>query len=462
MENDPLIENVRRFIDRERLLSPQDRVLVALSGGADSTCLLHLLAEGHLKPIARPMAAYVDHGLRSAPEIQGEIDFCRDLCRDLNLPFSVLKLDADWAGPHRNNLQARARTARYGALTQHAEREGATTLATGHHADDQAETLVMRLLRGSGPGGLSGIPPRRDWVVRPLLETSRQKIEGYLSKRKLRWIDDRSNSKNTYLRNRIRREIMPALRKENPEFAAAAGRTARLLREEDRWMDGQTERLLDELDLQRDGETVSFRGEAFEKAPTVLQRRALRKLLGTPEASPRSISLVHLENALRAVRNDGTGCLPHEKVLRREHDRYVISTSAGRERPSSYDLKIPGQIRLAGGSVFSAVWTPDDRKPFASPADANRIRVPEARMKGPLQIRFRKPGDRFQPAGMKGHKKLQDFFIDRKIPRSRRDRIPLLFCRNELVWVVGLRGDGRFVGPARSDSGRVAEFLYVP
>ncbi|MBI3592347.1 MAG: tRNA lysidine(34) synthetase TilS, partial [Nitrospirae bacterium] len=207
-----IIEKVKRTIQKYSMLSPGNRVLVGLSGGPDSVCLLTILDQ--LKPeLALDIcAAYIEHGLRPE-ETPYEIDFCKELCSSMGIPFITRSIDVkSYAKENKLNKQEAARELRYKALDETASEIGADKIALGHNSNDQAETVLMRLFRGAGMSGLSGIPPVRRHIIRPLIETERNEIEDFLKNKGIDFVTDSSNLDKHYMRNKIRHSVMPAIK----------------------------------------------------------------------------------------------------------------------------------------------------------------------------------------------------------------------------------------------------------
>lgn len=462
MKDDPLVREVRGFINEESLIPPGAQVLVALSGGPDSVCLLHVLrsisSDLSIKELS---AAYVDHGLRSAAEINKEKDFCAETCARLGLPLSILAVDVKASLlSEPGNTQQRARLLRYEALRQAASAIGASLIATGHNADDQAETVIIRLLRGTGLRGLAGIPSSRGGIVRPLLTTARKDIEGFLSRWQLRAMQDSSNLKDIYLRNRVRSHIVPELRKYNPSINESLGRMARLLAEEEELLAELTKQEFDRLDLKERKRGLSFDADTFNRARPAMKRRLLRDMVSRIRGSDRGIEFIHLEEALKALSHDGTAMFPGGVWVRREHGRYSISSSDENPALLTVELPLPGKVTLSDGSIIHASFgTPRDGL-----GDGSFLVVTDpANLKAPLNIRTRRPGDSFVPFGLKGRKKLQDFFVDEKIPASMRDMVPILCSGEDILWVAGYRMDERFrLPPGFPVDGRTVRFSYTP
>jgi tRNA(Ile)-lysidine synthase len=376
------------------LLGYSDRVLVALSGGADSTALLAALAElRDAGEIGEVTALHVDHGLRAGSEL--DADACARVCETLRVPFRRAKVDVG-AG----NVQAEARRARYAALRREAARVGATRIATGHTQDDQAETVVLRLLRGSGARGLSGIPPRRGAIVRPLIDRTRAEVEAHVLERGLPHLDDPSNATPRYLRNRVRAEVLPVLRSLAPQAARALARAADLLRDDERALAAGGRRIA------KDG-PVRIAGLLDE--PVAVRRRVVRELWRRASGSRRDLDAHQVESVLGLLDRRRPARIPltrgFEAVVR-YGTLAVRAAPLPAPPPEPLRIDAPGSHPLPGGGTLEV---------GAAPGAA-----------WPLWWRGRKPGDRFRPEGGRGSKKWKAWLIDRKVPREVRDALRVL------------------------------------
>jgi len=387
---------------RRHLLGCSDAVLVALSGGPDSTALLSALAAMREEGAVRELTAvHVDHRLRAGSHL--DADACAEVCERLSVPFRRVRVDVQ-----DGNVQAEARRARYAALRCEATRVEATRIATGHTQDDQAETVLLRLLRGSGARGLSGIPPRRGVVIRPLIDRSRAEVIRYLRAEGLPFLEDPSNATPRFLRNRVRAEVLPALRKLAPTATRALARAADLLRD-------------DERALAAEGRRLATKGSArvsdLLAEPVAVRRRAVRDLWRQASGRRTGLDARQTESVLA--------------ILRR---------------------RTPTRIPLSGGfeaSVRYGALSIRPVPPVAPVADAVRIPGPgvhpipgggvlevgaASEAAWPLWWRGRRPGDRFRPAGGRGSKKLKAWLIDRKVPQEVRDGLRLL--ADDAGWVL--------------------------
>ena len=379
---------------RRHLLSPSDRVLVALSGGPDSTALLACLCElrrgGHL---AEVRAVHVDHQLR--PESGADALHCAALSSALGAGFESLKVSV---AP--GNVQASARLARYRALRGEAARVGSTRIATGHTSSDQAETVVLRLLRGAGARGLGAIPPRRGALVRPLIDRSREEVLGYLGDRGLAFLEDPTNRTPRYLRNRVRAEVMPLLRALSPRVERVLSRAADLLRADERALSVRAKGLLG-------GGARAAVGPLLGE-PLAVRRRAVRSLWRAAAGTQKHLEAGHVEAVLGLLRRGKPGRVTLPRGLEASCAYGTLEFRRAPEPASpvlSLELPAPGRYALPGGGLLEV-------------EAAGALPV-----SWPLWLRSRRPGDRFRPAAGSGSKKLKAWLIDRKVPREKRDRL---------------------------------------
>ena len=426
-------------IRTRQLFTPGDTLIIGLSGGADSCALLDLLATlpgFHL----RLVAAHLNHCLRGADSDADE-QFCRDLAARHDIPFESRRVDIRAvAKADMLNLEDAGRRARIAFFEELRNRWQAAGVVLAQHADDQAETVLMRLLRGSGMTGLAGM----SWnngrgFIRPMLGITRAEIEAYLAGRHLDWREDTSNLDRAFLRNRIRHELLPLLEGYNPAIRKTLATTAGILIEEDA--------LLDDLTVQTAGQECCFSENSatcsvfsLTSHPVALQRRLIRLMLSRVAGNLELFTHRHLENILQmltAPRPNLRVSLPQGLVAAKQYDTIVIRTR-DMLQPETAVITIPGpgSYLLPDGSTLRIELCPPPAAPCGTPDTAF---FDGDRMPFPWHVRTFRPGDRIQPLGMSGRKKVKDLFIDEKIPAARRALTPLVFCGSELIWVVGLR-----------------------
>lgn len=409
---------------RRRLFGPGDHLLVALSAGPDSTALLAAVSElrdaGYLDRVS---ALHVDHGLRAGGEQDAAC--ARRACDALAVPFASVRVQV---AP--GNVQAEARRARYAALLAEAARVGATHIATGHTLTDQAETVLLRLLRGAGARGLSGIPARRGALVRPLLERAREEGIAYLRARGIAFRDDPTNATPRFARNRLRLALSPVLRELAPSFERALARTADLARADERALHARAKAL---AGPPRRGPPAPVALEALRAEPLAVRRRVVR-LLWARAGGEGTLEARHVEAVLRLARarRPGRAALPGGVEARCRYGRLELGVPPRRDRPTPAPLEVagPGRHPLPGGGQL---WL--------------EVRLP-AGVPWPLVLRTRRAGDRIRPEGGAGSKSLKRWLIDRKVPREARAGLWLLAAGAEVLAIPALGVVAEGLGPA--------------
>ncbi|MEP6917788.1 MAG: tRNA lysidine(34) synthetase TilS [Acidobacteriota bacterium] len=454
-------------IRRHALVPPGGGVIVALSGGPDSVALVHLLLELQgRRELSVAGLAHLNHRLRGA-DADADEAFCRAMAASLGLPIEVERADVGAVAREQGrSVEDAARVVRYAFLEAARARLAADVVATGHSLDDQAETFLLRLIRGSGPRGLAGIRPRAGSVVRPLLEITRADLREYATERGFASREDASNTELSIPRNRVRHELIPYLEREfSPGIAAALAREAAIARDDEEFLEQRAIDLAGSNVLtiiNVDGAVppvVEVDAVALTSLHPALAARVARHALSLL-AEGRHIGFDHVERLLHFARGDDPALsLPGQQAVRRG-DTLVLGPAPSRARHKAQansfriPLSIPGEVRLdAQGWAISAERAASLDWPGGPGAGrAPSVAVAAAPLGLPLAIRSRRAGDRFRPLGMGHGKKLQDFMVDRKIPLDRRDSLPLVVdSHDRIVWVVGesVAEDFRVTEPAR-------------
>jgi tRNA(Ile)-lysidine synthase len=459
----------RRVAERargRRLFKRGERILVALSGGPDSVTLLSLLAELAPSWELDLCAVHINHGLRG-DEAEGDARFAALFSAQLGIPFRCERIDLLKGRSQGRSLQERAREARYEALTRIGREIAADRIAFGHTADDQAETLLMWMLRGAGMAGLAGIPPAREGrFIRPLLEITRGEIIDYLESRALPYRMDSSNVSLRYLRNRVRHELMPALKRFNPSIVEVLGRQAEIFREDDRCLQQFVSEQLGGLaQTERKGGEQVIDRTGLLALPLALQRRLVRTAIRQMSGIPKGPSFMAVASVLEQIVHGCSGAAMTVQgiSIAREYGKIRFSvlrdrTNIGSESAATRPVTVPSTTvwPMTGQTIRIRA------EAGASPVDPRRCAMFDADRftTGRLTIRSWRPGDWFQPLGMSGRrKKLQDFFADIKLPREQRGRVPLLTAPEGILWIAGLRADHRFHATPQTTRCVIAELL---
>ncbi len=442
------IQRIVTTINKYNMLKSGERIVIAVSGGADSVALLYVLLGMRLKWGFKLHLAHLNHMFRGEEAAQ-DAEFVRQLAQKHELPYSIEKFDVPaYKRRHKLSPQDAARRIRYQFLDKAATETGAAKIALGHTADDQAETMLMRILQGTGAEGLAGIPPQRGKYIRPLIETSRKQIEEFLKEGGIPFRQDASNLSPKYLRNKLRLQLLPQLEREyNPNLRNSLNQLAQIVRAEDEWQAGHIAQLLPQI-VDSSSQAVSIRLEAFKKQPLAIKRRLLRWGINQLKGDLKGIGFPHIEQLLKLI-NSEQGYkelhLPGQIMAQKSYRRLTLTrqTETGAALSYDYSLNVPGISALPAINMEIEARIMEQSALSGYPA-GNEAVLDFDKLKTPLSIRNRRAGDRFFPQGAVGAKKLKSFFIDHKTPLDQRDRIPLLVSADEIVWVCGYRISERY------------------
>ena len=451
---------IEESLRRHRMVSGGGVVCVAVSGGVDSVVLLHSLVALKKELSIRPVVCHLNHKLRGA---ESDLDerFVKGLARKLKCTFVVRRLTKkEVEGRDRSlSTQEWARGVRLAFLREAALKKGAVAIATGHNRDDQAETVLMRLIKGTGARGLVGIEPVRRPFIRPLIGISRRDIAAFARSGGIDYVKDSSNRSRKYLRNRLRLDLIPLIEKEyNPAFKEALVRAASALSADEACLSRMGKEALKSAVIRKGG----GRGGGRKKGAIVLDRKALLKLDGAVlfrvfqqaalgvgvESGLYSVHFEAFRALLAGKRPNFTVDLPGGLLLGRSYDEVTITKwRLAAARPFKVSLDVPGETVVGGWVVMSKILRKMPKKVpkvagsavFSDTAFFDMDRLP-----GLLVARNFLPGDRMSPLGMKGTKKVKDIFIDAKTAPSERSRRPIVVSDGVVLWVTGLRQSGEF------------------
>ena len=462
-----LLEQVTSFLDlwaKQKILAPDDLLVLGVSGGPDSLALLHALAvggagSGPLHPPSKLIVGHLNHELR--PNAAAEAQFVARVCAEWTVSCQVERCNVhQLAEDARLSLEEAGRVARYRFLADLARRAGATAVVVAHHADDQVETVLMHLLRGSGLDGLRGMEPvaalpAGDTVgcseirlLRPLLKTPRTEIEAYCRANRLEPLVDPSNTDPTFFRNRVRHDLLPRLEQYNPRIRPAVLRTADLLAADQALLEQLAAELWAALLLERGEGWVRVDLDGWRRAPLSLRRRVLRIAIdavvsriqetieGEPPGQP-EVGFRTTELARRVAESGAVGAqahLPGELLLTVEYDAWRLEAPGAAlplrapqlpEEVDALSLTVPGMVQLAAGWRLEATPLVDVTPATVAQNENARVAFVDAGDNVELAVRGRRPGERFHPLGMNGHSTpAKEMMINRKIPAALRDRWP--------------------------------------
>ncbi len=445
------------------MFDPGDTVLVGVSGGPDSVALVHALRLLASRFSLKLGIAHLDHCLRPE-DSERDAHFVSSLSKALDLPFFLKKEDVRKRQQEtKESLEEAARHVRYAFFHDLADQHGYTKIATGHTADDNAEVILMNLLRGSGMTGLSGIPPKRgNKIVRPLIQAFRTDILTFLSKREIAFVTDATNQDIRFLRNRVRHRLIPELKSSfNPRITEALNRLGAIMRKEEAWIEDLVEKVADAMLTEGEDGVMNLSVPLLEPEPDALKQRVIRTIIKGIKGDLRRISFEHIDAVLHLIKEgppQGMLHLPDRVLVERDLDIVRFSKQAQTLRAGK------GQ-HLDGGNtafeyiVFKSGFRPETlfiretgmrirfskkEGPFA--ADLTRCGQSVAffdmnQIQFPVVVRSFRPGDRFVPLGMTGTQKVKTYFINNKIPVPDRKRCPILFSRGKIIWLAGFRQD---------------------
>lgn len=439
-----LYDTVKKTAYIRKIISPHDRIIVSLSGGADSVCLLHVLRELKDYFNIELFAFHLNHRIRGL-SAQKDALFCMELCEKLEIPLFMRSEDVpSYAKQKKYTLEEGARYVRYSLLFDLKKRLKANKIAVAHNQDDQAETVFMRIMRGTGLTGLKGMEYMRpDGIIRPLLDVSRNEIENYLTEHKVKWCTDETNFENEYTRNKIRLDIFPMLESVYPKVKPQIAKMANVLRDDSNYLDNHAHSTFtNDASINEDG-TVSLDLEDFMAHSSPVRKREIRFAAQKVLKSIEDIETVHLDDVMNlAYSSKGSGQLDLPrglKVYKRSGALYFTTHEFKIEDVDfSYALDENSSvfIKETGHEIECKVMDKD--KCTILPTGMFTKAFDKSRIKGNLIVRNKRPGDRIHPMGMEGTKKLKDIFIDEKIPPEKRGSIPIICdSDNRILWIVG-------------------------
>lgn len=431
-------ENVKKFIIHHQLVSKGDKVAVGVSGGPDSLSLLSYLESRREELGIEIFAFHLDHMFRGE-ESYRELKFVERFCEEKDIPFYAERINVQGRMEEAGSgLQEVSREVRYEFFERGMKKFSANKLALAHHGDDQVETVLMQLVKGSGRH--MGIPIRRNFgkgeIIRPLLSLNKEQVEEYCTYYGLNPCRDPSNEKPVYTRNRFRLQVLPFLKAENPKVHEHIQRFSEDLNEDNRLLEELTKEKMKNI-WQKDDSASSIKIEAFKEMPLPLQKRGIHLILNYLYKGKNPFSFIHIQQILQLLKEEKASWkldLPYGLKVCREYHVCVFRFSEAEKREHAFELNCGDQVFWPYGGQFElAVEVPET-------AGEYEYMILDKKVKLPLCVRTRKSGDKIQPKGMDGSKKLKDLFIDEKIVRAKRDQWPIVTDgEGELLWVPGLK-----------------------
>jgi len=454
-----LLRTVEKTVSTYGMLKPKDSVVVGVSGGPDSVALLHVLLTLASRFSLRLGVAHLNHCLRQK-DSDKDAEFVASLAGKFDLPCYVHKEDVrKYQIENKLSLEEAARRVRYTFFNSVSETNRFNKIALGHHCDDNAELILMNLFRGSGPQGISGIPPVRDGkIIRPLINLKRSEIIDYLDAKGLKYVLDTSNWETRYLRNRIRLHLIPLLKESyNPKIIETLNRLAAIIGSEEKWIEDIIFPLFEKTALSVQDDIVSFSVPRLKEINISAQRRIIRKAIARIKGDLRRITFSHIDSIISLLESGPAYKnldFPDRIRIQRNRDVLIFSKEKnalrdlnvkyGQAEKIAFEYKIakpePIFIKEIGAHMKFSEMDIENLSDFRRTGQHAGFFDKDA-LSFPLVLRNFQPGDRFKPLGMAGTQKVKKFFIDKKVPKTERTRCPILLSRGKIVWVVGHRID---------------------
>ncbi len=444
-----LLKKVRKTIEKYSMLKKGDRVLIGLSGGTDSMALLHILCKLKGEYNLQLVVGLLNHGLRREESDRDE-RFVEDVCKKLNIRCYSKKIKSGCLKIKGLSIEESARKARYKYFDELVRRLRCNRIALGHNADDQAETVLMRFIRGSGLKGIGGIPPvrKRGLIIRPLIEVWRSEIEEFLKKEGIPFVLDSTNKSMDFLRNRYRHELIPFIEKNfNPNIKKSLVRMAEIFRKDEELLNEKIK--LSESFYKKEAMGIVINLDVFKGLSRGEKLRIIRKAIEDLLGDLRHFNAVHFQDILKVSETQKPNqriYLPRQLMAVREYKMLKILFNKDGEIKTKFNvkLKINGSTLIPHLNIKIKSKLVLRKEIRTLKVDNNIALLDYDKLKKPLFFRNYFHGDRFIPLGSPGTKKLKDFFIDEKLPLGERYRTPILVSKDKIVWVAGYRIDDRF------------------
>ncbi|AHM57088.1 tRNA(Ile)-lysidine synthase TilS [Peptoclostridium acidaminophilum DSM 3953] len=442
-----ILEKVKNTIEKHSMLKKGDKVIIALSGGPDSVCLMDVLSRLKDEYGIRLYAAHLNHQIRGI-EAQKDAMFCMKRCEEEGIMCFIKAYDVPAYSREKGlSIEEGARELRYGMFFELQKKLSADKIAVAHNLDDQAETLIMRMMRGTGLEGLKGMEySRRDGIIRPLLDVTRAEIEAYISQRGLSFRLDSTNLEDIYTRNKIRLRLIPYMDDNfNVDMKKALSRMGSLLSDDAEYINSCAKTEFDRV-CSMEGE-VRIDTDALTALHNAISSRVVRMAIGAILGDIKGVQQVHIEYVIELARGGKEGSridISRGLMAIKENGRIVIKKNQAPDSNAEkmsfhYDLESEGSVRIEEIGVRVQTKIIDKGDSLHIERDRHTAYFDFDKVKGKLSITSRMEGDRIRPIGLGGTKKLKDLFIDLKIEREKRDYIPVLRDENGVMWVMGYR-----------------------
>lgn len=432
------------IVKNSGLIEYGDKIVVGVSGGPDSVTLLHVLSLLRNEFDLTLFVVHINHSLRDVADF--EEDFVRNFSKSLNIDFFSKKVDVlSLARNEKKSAEETARNIRYAFFDEVAEKTGANKIAVAHNANDNAETVLMNLIRGSGSTGLCGISTLNGKIIRPLLYAKREEIEKYVKENNLTVMVDKTNSESVYTRNKIRNDVIPNLLEINPDFISAVSRCTDILKQERAFLDKIVSEKYKEVKARKD-EVILSRSKLLS-LDGYLKKAILRRAVFEFRGSLTDVGFFNLDNAIKIIDSAQSGAVVtifDNLKIKISYDSLIFFEDE-ESIHFNYELKIPGTTYIKElnavikAEVIDAGSVPDKF------SDRSKCFFDIAKTGKKLYVRERKEGDSIYLSGMNGKKSIKKYFSDIKLPEGERNRVPIVTNGSEVVWIAGFRSSGNFL-----------------
>lgn len=435
-----MLQKFCKTIKEYNMIEKDNNIIVGVSGGADSMCLLHLLKEASTMYRFHITVVHVNHGIRGK-EADEDAEYVHNMCKQWNIPCYIYNIDIKKEALKRKCSEEEAgRTLRYEIFEDVRVKNQGDKIAVAHNMNDQAETVLMQLFRGSGMKGLGGISPVRDNIIRPILEFTREEIENYCIQNHINYRQDYTNELNIYTRNKIRNEIIPLIRENfNPNIVKTIYNMSILLREEETFLNEEAEKSFNKCINEENNNILSLDNILFNSYHPVLKKRIIRIVIEKLIGHIKNIDFRHILDIID-LSTKGTGkklYLPNGIIVKRQYEKLVFQVGEDISKGFCYDILIPSKIFIKEMNLQVEAKLLEREKFVLSNQNTYTKSFDYDRIETSLHIRTKKSGDYIVLKN--GSKKLKDYFIDEKIPRDKRETIPLLADGNRILWIIGYR-----------------------
>ncbi|WP_339060680.1 tRNA lysidine(34) synthetase TilS [Tepidibacillus marianensis] len=451
-----MIKTVKGTIESNHMISDVRPIVVGVSGGPDSMALLHILSNMVKNTL---IVAHLNHQFRDQ-EAKKDAQLVKNYCNEMGIEVVINEYDVPkYMKANKLGAEEAARKIRYQFYLDVAKKWNAGYVALGHHANDQAETIIMRIIRGTGSHGLSGIPYKRNFeglsLIRPLLDTTREEIEHFVAEHSIPYRIDQSNYSTKFFRNKIRLNILPTLLEYNEKLITHLSQMAKVNQAEDQYLRKKAEEFLEQNLVSNGNYIYSMHVSQLQHVDIALQRRVIHLIL-TYLNLKEEFNYQHIEKVIYLIQQSYPSKsldLPGLRVYR-EYEKVIFSTLTEQEiTPYAYELPIPGVVEIPQIKKQFRAFISEQKRELAGLWDIFDGQLIKGKK---IIIRTRKDGDRIQIKGMNGSKKVKDIFIDQKIPKEWRKRLPIIEVDGEILWIPGVK---------QSSLMRVTEtttlFLYI-